>query len=566
MKQVKRIAVMAHFDPAGELPPRTLRLMGQLLDVADRLILVSTGLRSDALELNDPRITLVSRPNIGYDFYSFKVGIEAIGNLWAYDELIVANDSIYILRDRGFADVFSRMADVNCDMWAMTVSRQFAPHAQSYFVVFKKSLLVSPVFFQFWRDVRIIDDKWEIILSYEVGMTQRFVAEGARVEAAFKPTLGDYLTVAWRLAGHRKAIRPVQFLIELLHWRRVKASNLTHYLWNRIASQLGFVKCEVLRDNPNKLGMGRLASVVGSEHVAEIEAEMARLRTGMRQVREKAGGAPNAVNAILPEFRLSSVVPASLHAELAVVVHLYHVDLADEINRYLENIVAPVDVFVSVKNVGDYFEAKRAFEAPGRMVFPYVHENIGRDVGPFMTLLNSGLLSRYLCVCKVHSKKSVYSAKGQAWRNGLFDSLLGSSYCVLKIADVFRKNPECGIIGPEDAFITHARFWGGNEIRLRALAARLGMTDQNVFLGFFAGTMFWFRPAALEGLRALSIQISEFESEAGQRDATLAHVIERVFTLAARHHGYYSASTADPDRAIDPAQYATRGVMVLDEQ
>lgn len=567
MKGAKRIAVMAHFDPAGEMPVRTRRLIRQLLDVADHLVVVSTGLRPDAFESKDPRITVISRQNVGYDFFSFKVGIESIPDLWAYDELIVANDSVYMVRDYGFSNVFERMADANCDMWAMTVSEQIVSHAQSYFVVFKKSLLVTPAFAKFWRDVRVIDNKWQIILNYEVGMTQHFLEHGARVESAFKPTFRDYLTIAWRLAARRKLIQPIQFLIEILHWQRVKSSNLTHYLWDKVASELGFLKCEVLRDNPNKLRMHGLASVVGSEHVAEIEAEMERMRGRKRPA--DAGVIPvaaNSVSIVLPEFQLSSIDSATLRAELAVVVHLYHVDLAEEISDYLDNVVMPVDVFVSVKNVEDYFAAKRVFDKRGRDVFLYVHENIGRDVGPFLSLLNTGLLARYLCVCKVHSKKSVYSAKGQAWRDSLFNSLLGSSYRVLKIAEAFRRNPSCGIIGPDDAFITHARFWGGNESRLRLLAARLGIPEEQVSLGFFAGTMFWFRPAALDGLRALNIRTSDFEEEAGQRDATLAHVIERVFSLAARHAGFYSASTANLDEPINPALFATRGVMVLDEQ
>lgn len=567
MKAVKRIAVMAHFDPAGEVPVRTRRLMSQLLGVAERLVVVSTGLRPGALESNDPRITVISRQNVGYDFYSFKVGIESITDLWAYDELIVANDSVYMVRDHGFADVFGRMSNADCDMWAMTVSEQVVSHAQSYFVVFRKSLLVTAAFAKFWRGVRVIDNKWEIILNYEVGMTQHFVAHGARVESAFKPTFRDHLTIAWRLAARRKIFQPVQFLVELLHWQRVKSSNPTHYLWDKIALELGFLKCEVLRDNPNQLRMHGLASVVGSDYIVEIEAEMERMRA--RKSSAGTSAAPVAANSgsiVLPEFQLSSINPTALRAELAVVVHLYHVDLADEISDYLDNIVVPVDVFVSVKNVEDYFRAKRVFDKRERRVLLYVHENIGRDVGPFFSLLNSGLLARYLCVCKIHSKKSVYSAKGQAWRDSLFNSLLGSSYRVLRIAESFRKNAACGIIGPEDAFVTHARFWGGNESRLRSLAARLGIPDEQVSLGFFAGTMFWFRPAALDGLRALDIQISDFEPEAGQRDATLAHVIERAFSLAALHAGFYSSSTGNLGEPIDPSQFAERGVMVLDEQ
>ncbi|TDY25460.1 rhamnosyltransferase [Paraburkholderia sp. BL6665CI2N2] len=567
MTRVKRIAVMAHFDPAGDMPVRTQRLIRQLLDVVDRLVIVSTGLRPDAFEPNDSRITVILRQNVGYDFYSLKVGIESILDLWAYDELIVANDSIYMFRDHGFKDVFERMAGANCDMWAMTVSRQIAPHAQSYFIVFRKSLILTRAFARFWRDVRVLDSKWEIILNYEVGMTQQFIAQGARVESAFKPTFLDYVNIAWRLAGRRRQIQPFQFLVELLHWRRVKASNLTHYLWDKVALQLGFLKCEVLRDNPNKLRMHGLASVVGVEHVAEIETEMERMRVGRpAPVALGSGGAANPVSILLPEFQLRSIIPADLRAECAIVVHLYHVDLADEIGDYLDNVIAPVDVFVSVKNVQDYYEAKRVFDERGRKVFLYVHENIGRDVGPFISLLNSGLLSRYLCVCKIHSKKSVYSDKGHSWRDSLFNSLLGNSYRVFKIVEAFRQNPACGIIGPDDAFVTHPRFWGGNEARLRILAARVGVPDEEVSLGFFAGTMFWFRPAALDGIRALNVQLSDFEPEAGQRDATLAHVLERAFSLAARHLGFYSASTAALDRPLDPAQFSNRGVMVLDAQ
>ncbi|MBB5543045.1 rhamnan synthesis F family protein [Paraburkholderia fungorum] len=540
--------------------------MRQLLEVADHLIVVSTGLRPEAFESSDPRITVVLRQNVGYDFYSFKVGIESISALWAYDELIVANDSIYMVRDHSFSDVFERMSDAECDMWAMTISDQIVSHAQSYFVVFRKSVLVTPAFAKFWRNVRVLDNKWEIILNYEVGMTQHFVAHGARIKAAFRPKFGDFLTIAWRLAARRKVIQPFQFLIELLHWRRVRSSNLTHYLWDRVASELGFLKCEVLRDNPNGLRMHRLAEIVGTERVSEINAEMTRMRRKRPVGDAVAPAAANSVSILLPEFLLSSIDLSHLHAELAVIVHLYHVDLADEISDYLDNIVVPVDVFVSVKSVEDYFSAEQVFSRRGHKVFLYVHENIGRDVGPFISLLNSGLLDRYLCVCKIHSKKSVYSAKGQAWRDSLFSSLLGNSYRVLKIVEAFRRNPSCGIVGPDDAFVTHARFWGGNEARLRHLASRLGIPDAQVSLGFFAGTMFWFRPAALDGLRALHIETSDFEAEAGQRDATLAHVIERAFSLAAQHAGFYSASTTNLDEPIDPAQFAERGVMVLDEQ
>ncbi|MFP3631836.1 hypothetical protein SB776_35105, partial [Burkholderia sp. SIMBA_045] len=78
-----------------------------------------------------------------------------------------------------------------------------------------------------------------------------------------------------------------------------------------------------------------LASLVGEARAAEIKEEMIRLRNGSPRHDAKRTVESGSVNAILPEFQLSSINAASLRAEIAVVVHLYHVDLAGEINEYL---------------------------------------------------------------------------------------------------------------------------------------------------------------------------------------------------------------------------------------
>lgn len=142
-------------------------------------------------------------------------------------------------------------------------------------------------------------------------------------------------------------------------------------------------------------------------------------------------------------------------------------------------------------------------------------------------------------------------------------SLLGSSHTVLKILRAFRHDSSCGIVGPEHAYVSNARFWGGNEERLRRLAAETGIDDARIRLGFFAGTMFWFRPAALYALRERALALSEFDPEAGQLDATLAHVIERLFVLWVEQAGYFAATTRTPDAALRHENYANQGISVL---
>ncbi|WP_406848160.1 rhamnan synthesis F family protein [Xanthomonas oryzae] len=75
--------------------------------------------------------------------------------------------------------------------------------------------------------------------------------------------------------------------------------------------------------------------------------------------------------------------------------------------------------------------------------------------------------------------------------------------------------------------------------------------------------MFWFRPAALSALRARSIGLSEFDPEAGQRDATLAHVIERLFVLWVEQAGFFAATTRSPNAALRHESYENQGIFVL---
>lgn len=564
LRPVRRVAVVAHFDAEGLLTEFTRRLLDGLLLHAERIVLVSTRLSPEAAASLSERITVIVRENVGYDFYSMRTGVFAVEALYSYDELIIANDSVLTIDSSGLGRAFVQMQNVDCDVWGMTESFQVARHLQSYFMVFRKSAFFSHYFDRFWRDVRVLDDKWEIILSYEVGLTQWLLRHGARVAAAFQLDPSTTETVAARL--RRKQLRdgPTGAAARL-GAQEILQANPVHYLWDELYRRFGFIKSEVLRDDPNGVHDVDLASVVTDPVTrAMVESEVAR----MRQTRTNAmplvavdREAPSPDD--LQRYGVAAIVADAMQARFAIVLHLFHVDLIDSIYTYMRNMIVDHDVFVSVKSVADRRVALRYFEERHVRASVFLHPNIGRDVGPFVSLLNSGLLNRYDAVCKIHSKKSVYHDDGGQWRDDLMKSLLGSSHTVLRILHAFDRTPACGLVGPERAYLSNARFWGGNEERLRVLAAETGIDDTRVRLGFFAGTMFWFRPAALGALHARSIALSEFDPEAGQRDATLAHVIERLFVLWIEQAGFFAGTTRFPGVGLCHDDYEKQGISVL---
>ena len=186
----------------------------------ERIVLVSTRLAPEQSAGLDARITVIVRENVGYDFYSFRTGILAIEALYAYDELIIANDSVVTIDKGGLGKAFAKMQDVACDVWGMTESYQVSRHLQSYFMVYRKSAFFTQYFDRFWRDVRVLEDKWEIILSYEVGQTQWLLSHGAKIAVAYEPDAAAEAAreAAVALAGWTLKTKPVQFQdLLLLH-------------------------------------------------------------------------------------------------------------------------------------------------------------------------------------------------------------------------------------------------------------------------------------------------------------------------------------------------------------
>jgi lipopolysaccharide biosynthesis protein len=250
---------------------------------------------------------------------------------------------------------------------------------------------------------------------------------------------------------------------------------------------------------------------------------------------------------------------------LAVVTHLYYEDLWAEMRTRLHNIPEPFDLYVTVPPSLDS-ERRRELLRDFPKITLVECANRGRDILPFVRVLERVGLSRYRLVCKLHSKRSPHRSDGSRWRDEAFHSLLGSPGTVERILGMFDEHPRIAAIGPAGMVLQSTYYWGvhanaqSNRRHVRALAARLGIDAPDDFY-FVAGSMFWCRPAALAGLLALGLSDADFERETGQLDGTMAHAMERFLGLLIHTGGSCLADTAGArfdrptvaDRPSDPS-------------
>ena len=238
--------------------------------------------------------------------------------------------------------------------------------------------------------------------------------------------------------------------------------------------------------------------------------------------------------------------------ETAVILHLYHTELWDEIATHLAHLEGQYDLYISLPEhapEGTVERIQQTVPDARCATLP----NKGRDVLPFLTMLSAIRPLGYGQVCKIHAKRSLHRQDGDLWRQEFLGQLLGSKKQVASVIDAFNRQPDLGMVGPAGHWLDYVHYWGDlqSPVRTQALLEHLGIRISLDELGFFAGSMFWCRPEAMDPL--LTITDSDFEPEEGQTDGTLAHALERIFAAAAQAAGYRVTDTRTPAAVEEPA-------------
>jgi len=229
--------------------------------------------------------------------------------------------------------------------------------------------------------------------------------------------------------------------------------------------------------------------------------------------------------------RLGGGAPPRVRA--ALVAHVFYPDLWPEVEAAWRAL--PDGAPALLTGPAPALEAVARAAGPRAGLSFHPTPNRGRDVAPFLTLLNAGLLDGVDAALKLHTKRSPHLIDGDLRRRLLFHALAGNRGNVARILRLF-EDPGTGLAGFAPAFRRHPRYWFDDRARVEALCAAMRPACAPR-LGFFEGTMFWVRPAALAPLRGLALTPQDFEEEQGQTDGALHHAVERVFTLAAAAAG-----------------------------
>ncbi|MFV0470390.1 MAG: rhamnan synthesis F family protein, partial [Dysgonomonas sp.] len=502
---MKKLAIFAHYDAENATDQYLNAIFNQLLPLVDRVLIITTsGFEPTELEATatSDKVTVIKRENQGYDFYSYRYGLYHEKDIHQYEQIILLNDSFYCLDNFNAKTILE--ASRNFDVYSITSSNQIAFHLQSYFLVFNKRIISSKWFFNFWKNVFMYKNKFKIVMDYEIGLSCSAIAHNYKLGSAYKCT-------------HDK--------------------NPTHHDWHEIMENIGILKIDGIRNRIIKNGINELAkNPIFISHISRTEKFYTnRILSGKK-------------NIISGKNFFEFISTKNKKSDVAIILHLFYHEMRHEIKEYFSRIPFPFDLYITVTDESKIKCVIETFNGVASGLFISVVENKGCDVKPFIDVMNNINFEQYVCVAKVHSKKSTYSKHGDEWRQELFTNLFPSALELYKLRDRFRQN-KIGIMANRKNYLSNEIYWGANKNRFDFLCEKLNVPHQKRELFFVGGTMFWFKPSAIYPLVKI-IREMEFEDELNQQDGTLAHTVERLICIAAYSKDFECHEISEPYEMI----------------
>lgn len=238
----RKIALFAHWDPDGIVDEYVLHYLRVLYDLGFAVIMISTAENLDQNSIDSAKkyvYQIIHRENTGLDFASWKLAIMLFPEVLERDNLLLTNDSIY----GPFYDLsttFDFLFEQKSGLWGLNNSlEKNCNHIQSFFLWMTPEVMSHKVFNSFLNRISILEDKEEIIVNYEVGLSKKLSHAGIEIQPLFP---FDRISSFCQSKGED---------FQYQDWVERGAFNTTIFSWDVLLEEYEypFIKTEVFKVN-----------------------------------------------------------------------------------------------------------------------------------------------------------------------------------------------------------------------------------------------------------------------------------------------------------------------------
>lgn len=542
----QRLGIYCFYDKYGHAASFIKTFLDDLMDNLDDLVVVVNGQLSDQARqlFSEYTKTIIVRENKGLDVAAYKQAILTLGweKLESYDEVICLNDTV-MGPVYPFREMFACMDRKDVDFWGITTyagetvdKEQIPTHLQAYWHAYRRSLVSSPAFHEYWETMPLWKDYAEVTRKHEMTFTKHFTDLGF--------TWASYID--WRkyqgYSSYPLLYMPMQIVRDdrcPIFKRRSFFVDYSAY-FDQTAGQPALDLYEYLRDHTDYDVDMIWDAILPSYNIDDIRKAMH-------------------LDYVLP----SQAINPQTHdrPRSAFIYHVYFMDLLEDTCHYIASLPEETDLYITstedkIPQIREYMQ-QHGISHQATFI-PVI--NRGRDVSALLVAACPVVLSgKYDVIGFAHDKKSSqnqenghHGTESQGFAYKLMENTLGSEAYVKNILTLFAENPRLGQVTPPPPY--HALYfahtiphdWGANyEITKELLEDRLGIhvpLSPTKPTASAMGSCYWFRVEALKPLFEYGWKYEDFlpEGQMGE-DGTISHAIERANGYICQSRGYYPA-------------------------
>jgi rhamnosyltransferase len=283
--------VFAHFSPAGVVSSSFRALVREARRRSEIVRFVSTGLDIGVDDELHTLANVVSRENIGYDFWSYRVGLLDVLEAHDVDRVVLVNNSFVALDPARLFDGLLQPVE-GPRIRGLTVSHEVSRHAQSYLVSIEdRALLRSREFESWWTGMVPVSNRDQVVQLYEIGFSRHFHELGVPISAAYEPSSAELLVALSRaIASLRWAVGQIEGDRVSIDLRPAKSLNPTHFLWDFLFRRFSLLKLELITSNPTEQNLDALVKFL--QHRDDL---MTLVRGAMNEKSGVVGDAPESL-------------------------------------------------------------------------------------------------------------------------------------------------------------------------------------------------------------------------------------------------------------------------------
>ena len=542
----QRLGIYCFYDKYGHAASFIKTFLDDLMDNLDDLVVVVNGQLSDQARqlFSEYTKAIMVRENKGLDVAAYKQAILTLGweKLESYDEVICLNDTV-MGPVYPFREMFACMDRKDVDFWGITAyagetvdKEQIPTHLQAYWHAYRRSLVSSPAFHEYWETMPLWKDYAEVTRKHEMTFTKHFTDLGF--------TWASYID--WRkyqgYSSYPLLYMPMQIVRDdrcPIFKRRSFFVDYSAY-FDQTAGQPALDLYEYLRDHTDYDVDMIWDAILPSYDIDDIRKAMH-------------------LDYVLP----SQAINPQTHdrPRSAFIYHVYFMDLLEDTCHYIASLPEETDLYITstedkIPQIREYMQ-QHGISHQATFI-PVI--NRGRDVSALLVAACPVVLSgKYDVIGFAHDKKSSqnqenghHGTESQGFAYKLMENTLGSEAYVKNILTLFAENPRLGQVTPPPPY--HALYfahtiphdWGANyEITKELLEDRLGIhvpLSPTKPTASAMGSCYWFRVEALKPLFEYGWKYEDFlpEGQMGE-DGTISHAIERANGYICQSRGYYPA-------------------------